>query len=121
YFSRSGYTGSQQWAPMVWSGDPDANFSDAEGIPAQVRAGINLSLSGVAHWGSDIGGFKCLVDKGALADGEMLTRWIELGSMCSNMHDEDACTGGMGKATIWTSADARAAWATYARLHTRMQ
>src|SRR5262249_6155900 len=40
YFSRSGFTGAWQWSPMVWSGDPDASFSDAEGIPAQVRAGI---------------------------------------------------------------------------------
>ena len=41
FFARSGYTGTQQWTPMVWSGDPDASFSDAEGVPAQVRAGIN--------------------------------------------------------------------------------
>ena len=59
YFSRSGYTGSQQYAPMTWSGDPDASFGEAEGLPAQVRATITLSMSGVAHVGSDIGGFKC--------------------------------------------------------------
>ncbi|HXU68792.1 MAG TPA: TIM-barrel domain-containing protein [Polyangia bacterium] len=120
YFSRSGYTGSQQYAPMVWSGDPDASFDDAEGLPAQMRAGITLSMSGVAHWGSDIGGFKCQNDGGAGADGELLTRWIEAGSMSSNMHDEDACSGGSGKATIWSSPDAQTAWRTYARLHTRM-
>jgi alpha-glucosidase (family GH31 glycosyl hydrolase) len=123
YFSRSGYTGSQQYAPMVWSGDPDASFSDAEGLPAQVRAGINMGVSGVAHWGSDIGGYKCLTDGGTAADGELLTRWIEAGSMQSNMHDEDACAGnndGVPKATIWTSDDARQAWKTYAKLHTRM-
>jgi alpha-glucosidase (family GH31 glycosyl hydrolase) len=121
YFSRSGYTGAQQYAPMVWSGDPDASFSDAEGIPAQVRAGINIGVSGVANWGSDIGGFKCQADGGQAADGELLTRWIEFGAMSSNMHDEDACTGGSGKATIWSSDDARAAWRTYAKLHTRLQ
>ncbi len=121
FFARSGYTGSQQWTPMVWSGDPDASFSDAEGLPAQVRAGINLGLAGVAHWGSDIGGFKCEADGSAAADGELVARWIEFGSMCSNMHDEDACSGGDGpKATLWTSTDAHAAWSVYARLHTRM-
>jgi alpha-glucosidase (family GH31 glycosyl hydrolase) len=120
YFSRSGYTGSQQYAPMVWSGDPDASFGDAEGLPAQMRAGITLSMSGVANWGSDIGGYKCLTDGGASADGELLTRWIEAGSMSSNMHDEDSCSGGSGKATIWSSPDAQAAWRTYARLHSRM-
>ena len=38
-FARSGYTGASQWTPMVWSGDPDASFGDAEGLPAQMRAG----------------------------------------------------------------------------------
>jgi alpha-D-xyloside xylohydrolase len=51
----------------------------------------------------------------------LVTRWIEAGAMCSNMHDENACSGGSGpKANIWTSTDAQAAWKTYARLHTRM-
>jgi alpha-glucosidase (family GH31 glycosyl hydrolase) len=123
FYARSGFTGSSQYTPMVWSGDPDASFSDAEGIPAQVRAGINGGLSGLANWGSDIGGFKCLADGSGAADGEVLTRWIEMGAMCSNMHDDDACSGGSGnppKATIWSSMDARTAWGTYAKLHTRM-
>jgi sulfoquinovosidase len=121
FFARSGYTGSSQWTPMVWSGDPDASFGDAEGLPAQMRAGITASMSGVAHWGSDISGFKCQADGNAAADGELVTRWIEAGAMSSNMHDEDSCSGGGGpKANIWTSPDAQAAWRTYARLHTRM-
>lgn len=121
FFARSGYTGSSQYTPMVWSGDPDASFDDAEGLPAQVRAGINLSLSGVAHWGSDISGFKCVADGSQAADGELVTRWIEFGAMSSNMHDENACSGGTTpKANIWTSPDAQAAWKEYARLHTRL-
>lgn len=121
FFARSGYTGSSQYTPMVWSGDPDASFGDAEGLPAQMRAGITASMSGVAHWGSDISGFKCQADGNAAADGELVTRWIEAGAMSSNMHDEDSCSGGGGpKANIWTSPDAQTAWRTYARLHTRM-
>lgn len=121
-FVRSGYTGASQWSPMVWSGDPDASFGSAMGLPATVRAGINIGISGVANWGSDIGGFKCLPPDGsALANGELITRWIEAGSMQSNMHDENACTGGTTpKATIWTSPEAQAAWKTYAGLHTRL-
>ncbi|MDB4967189.1 MAG: Alpha-xylosidase [Myxococcales bacterium] len=120
-FVRSGYTGASQWSPMVWSGDPDASFGDAEGLPAQLRAGITASMSGVAHWGSDISGFKCLTDGFKAADGELVARWIEAGAMSSNMHDEDSCSGGGGqKANVWNSPDAQAAWRTYARLHTRM-
>lgn len=120
YFSRSGYTGAQQYAPMTWSGDPDASFGQAEGLPAQVRAAITLSMSGVAHVGSDIGGFKCQHNTVDTANGELLARWIEAGSMTSDMHDDDACSGGSGKATIWDSPDAQAAWKTYAKLHTRL-
>jgi alpha-D-xyloside xylohydrolase len=120
YFSRSGYTGAQQYAPMTWSGDPDASFGLAEGLPAQVNATITLSMSGVAHVGSDIGGFKCQNNTADTANGELLARWIEAGSMSSDMHDEDACSGGGTKATIWSSADAQTAWRTYAKLHTRL-
>ena len=120
YFSRSGYTGAQQYAPMTWSGDPDASFGLAEGLPAQVRAAITLSMSGVAHVGSDIGGFKCQHNTADTADGELLARWIEAGSMSSDMHDDDACSGGGTKATIWSSPDAQTAWRTYGKLHTRL-
>ena len=120
YFSRSGYTGAQQYAPMTWSGDPDASFGQAEGLPAQVRATITLSMSGVAHVGSDIGGFKCQHNADDTANGELLARWIEAGSMSSDMHDEDACSGGGIKATIWSSPDAQTAWRTYGKLHTRL-
>ena len=41
--------------------------------------------------------------------------------MSSDMHDEDACSGGGVKATIWSAPEAQAAWKTYARLHTRLQ
>ena len=120
YFSRSGYTGAQAYAPMTWSGDPDASFGQAEGLPAQVRAEITLSMAGVAHVGSDIGGFKCQNNGPDTADGELIARWIEAGSLSSDMHDENACSGGGTKATIWTSTDAQTAWKTYAKLHTRL-
>jgi alpha-glucosidase (family GH31 glycosyl hydrolase) len=123
YFSRSGYTGSQKYAPMVWSGDPEASFDDALGLPAMVRAGTNMGWSGVAHWGSDIGGFKCSSAGYAGADAEMLTRWIEQGALTSNMQDQDACPAAKDqgvKASIWNAPEAMSAWKTYARLHTRL-
>lgn len=120
-YVRSGYTGASHWSPMVWSGDASASFDDANGLPAQVRAGINLGVSGAPIWGSDIGGYTCLVDGAKAADGELITRWIEFGALSPDMHDEDSCVGASGaKATIWTSPDAQAAWREYARLHTRL-
>jgi alpha-glucosidase (family GH31 glycosyl hydrolase) len=122
-FGRSGYTGASQYMPVVWSGDPDASFDDAIGLPSMVRAGLNMGWSGVPNWGSDIGGYKCQGSGGSAADGELLARWIQYGSMGPDMHDENACannTDGVPKATIWTAPDAMAAWSTYALLHTRL-
>lgn len=122
-FARSGYTGSQQYTPMVWSGDPAASFEDSDGLPSMARAGINLGVSGVPQWGGDIGGYHCIADGGAAANGELIARWIEQGSMSPNMQDQNACAFQMDsvpKATIWSSPDAMAAWKKYARLHTRL-
>src|SRR5581483_10426998 len=81
FYARSGSIGSQQYAPMVWGGDPDASFDDANGLPAMVRGGLNLGITGVPNWGSDIGGFKCGGDGHKGADGELLARWIEFGAV----------------------------------------
>ncbi len=52
-FARSGYAGSQRY-PVHWVGDTPSTW---EGMAAALRAGLSLSLSGVALWGHDIGGF----------------------------------------------------------------
>ena len=121
-FQRSGYTGSSAYVPFVWSGDPAASFEQSDGLPSMVPAGVNLGISGAPHWGGDIGGFHCLADGLRAADGELVARWIQMGSMTSNMMDQNACVGGERgvKASIWTAPDAMAAWAEYARLHTRL-
>ncbi len=122
-YARSGYTGASQYMPAVWSGDPAASFDPADGLPSMVRAAINIGIAGVPNWGGDIGGYHCFSDGAEKADGELLARWIEEGSMEPDMHDENACVGSdaSAKATIWSSPDAQAAWKTYARLHTRLQ
>src|SRR5262249_28389061 len=76
-FARSGYTGANQWVPQVWSGDPGASFDPADGLPAQLRAGLNIGIAGVANWGSDIGGFKCVADGTEPPHGDLLTPRIQ--------------------------------------------
>ncbi len=122
-FARAGYTGSSQWVPIVWSGDPAASFEDSDGLPSMVRAAVNMGVSGVPHWGGDIGGFHCASDGGAAADGELLARWIQQGSMTSCMMDQSACSfniDGVDKATIWDAPEALESWRVYGRLHTRL-
>jgi alpha-glucosidase (family GH31 glycosyl hydrolase) len=122
FFARAGYTGSQAFAPVVWSGDPSSSYDDHKGLPAQVRAGINAGLSGVAFWGSDISGYACLSD--VPADKELYLRWAAFGALSSDMHDENACSGKQPgdppKWTLWSDAETTKIYGDFARLHTRL-
>ena len=51
---RSAWAGSQRWGAALWSGDIPATF---ESLAAQVRAGLNVAVSGIPWWTTDIGGF----------------------------------------------------------------
>ncbi len=121
-FTRSGYTGSQQWVLEDWGGDPEASFDQTEGLPAMLRGGLNLGLVGVPYWSTDIGGYKCITT--APHDKEMLVRWYEMSSLSPMMHDEDACSNPLGgnqtKARLWDDVQTQDIWRSAAGLHTRL-
>ncbi len=76
--NRSAWAGSQRYGAAVWSGDVDSTF---EALQAQVRAGLNIGLSGIPWWTTDIGGFK----GGDPADPyfrELIVRWFQYGVFC---------------------------------------
>jgi len=120
FFARSGYAGTQQFITTHWSGDPDASFDDAKGLPAQVRAGINAGISGIPLWGSDMTGYTCL--NNPPADKEVFVRWIEFGALSPEMHEENACSGTMPqqKWTAWSDAETTKIYGDYSVLHTRL-
>lgn len=90
FYHRSAYAGSQAWSWAMWGGDASCSWFVADGLPAAVTGGINLGLSGLPFWGSDIGGYHAiLVDP---TDVELLGRWMEFGTFCGLMRDE---TGGL--------------------------
>jgi alpha-glucosidase (family GH31 glycosyl hydrolase) len=123
FYVRSGYTGSAQYAPAVWGGDAEASFDETQGIPASLRGGLNLGLSGVAVWGSDVTGFKCLTD--APHDKEMVLRWAELGAVSPFMLEENACSNPIDpskahKWKLWDDDETVRVYGDMARLHTRL-
>ncbi len=76
--SRSGYAGIQRNSVALWSGDVNPNW---ETFRRQVPAGLNLSLSGVPYWTTDIGGFVS-ANPDDPAYRELYVRWFEFGAFC---------------------------------------
>jgi alpha-glucosidase len=73
---RSGGPGMQRFGAMPWSGDINTTF---ETLETQIRTGLNVGMSGIPHWGTDIGGFfQVAPDK-----GELFARWFQFGAFCS--------------------------------------
>lgn len=72
--TRSGFGGLQRYAAAVWSGDVASRWVD---LYNQIAAGTNLSMSGIPHWTSDIGGFS-LEQRYLEPNPEDLAEWREL-------------------------------------------
>lgn len=75
---RSAWAGSQRYGAAVWSGDINSTF---EALQAQVRAGLNMALSGIPWWTTDIGGFYG-GDGASPSFRELLIRWFQYSAFC---------------------------------------
>jgi alpha-glucosidase len=84
-FQRSGWTGAARCAQVVWNGDPTTDWG-FDGLTSALWGGLSMGLSGVALWGSDIGGFFALGD--AELTPELLMRWVQLGAVSGVMRTE---------------------------------
>ena len=73
-FSRSGFGGIQRQGVALWSGDIVARWDD---FRDQISAGVNLSMSGVPNWTTDIGGFS-VEDRYTKKDPKHWAEWQEL-------------------------------------------
>ncbi len=106
---RSAWAGSQRYGAAVWSGDIPSTF---ESLGIQVRAGLNMAMSGIPWWTTDIGGFS----GGNPEDPsfrELLVRWFEFAAFCPlfrlhgdrmpNMPMRSDMTGGPNE--IWSFGD----------------
>jgi len=76
--SRSGWAGSQRYGAAIWSGDVASTFESLQG---QVRAGLNIAMSGIPWWTTDIGGFH----GGNIHSEyfrELIVRWFQYAVFC---------------------------------------
>jgi alpha-D-xyloside xylohydrolase len=75
---RSAWAGTQRYGAAVWSGDIPATF---DSLRRQVRAGLNVAISGIPWWTSDIGGFHG-GDPEDPEYRELIVRWFQYGAFC---------------------------------------
>jgi alpha-D-xyloside xylohydrolase len=75
---RSAWAGSQRYGAAVWSGDIDSTFA---ALQTQVRSGLNMALSGIPWWTTDIGGFYG-GDIHSPSFRELVVRWFQYSAFC---------------------------------------
>lgn len=83
-FTRSGFTGEQRVAQIVWAGDQETDWSAEDGFPTVMAAGLTMGMSGIPFFTHDIGGFS-----GGPRSKELFMRWTELGAFTPVMRTHD--------------------------------
>jgi alpha-D-xyloside xylohydrolase len=78
FLCRSAWAGSQRYGAAVWSGDIMSTFST---LRAQVKAGLNIGISGIPWWTADIGGFRG-GDPTSPYFQQLIIRWFQFGAFC---------------------------------------
>lgn len=109
---RSAFAGSQRYGAAVWSGDIYSTF---EVLAGQIRAGLNMAMSGIPWWTTDIGGFFGGQVKSEYFQ-ELIVRWFQFGVFCpifrlhgwrdsrySTTECSDPTTGGPNE--VWSFGD----------------
>lgn len=81
--TRSAFAGQQKYATAVWSGDITASW---DVFQKQLPAGLNLCMSGIPYWTTDIGGFFATTRGSEFTNGladpsyrELYLRWFQQG------------------------------------------
>jgi len=68
---RSGYSGTQRYGIIPWSGDVDRSWS---GLKSQPEISLQMGMQGAGYMHSDLGGFA-----NPVLDNELYTRWLQYG------------------------------------------
>lgn len=87
FFMRAGFTGVQQYCPLLWAGDQSVDFSRHDGIGTVITAALSAGLVGNAYSHSDVGGYTSL--HGNVRTEELLYRWYELGAFTPVMRTHE--------------------------------
>jgi len=78
---RSAWVGSQRYGACVWSADIPSTW---DSLRRQIAGGLNIAMSGIPVWNTDIGGFHG-GDISSPSYRELLVRWFQYGAFCPVM------------------------------------
>merc|ERR1711998_150906 len=78
--SRSAWAGMSKHRAALWNGDTSSTY---DFLKTAIRAGLNIQMSGIAWWTTDIGGYHSQngVEKDPLFR-ELIVRWFQFGFAC---------------------------------------
>jgi len=68
---RAGYSGTQRYGIIPWSGDVDRGWG---GLKSQPEISLQMGMQGLGYMHSDLGGFA-----NPVLDNELYTRWLQYG------------------------------------------
>src|SRR5690606_25096214 len=100
---------------------PTEDWSCADGLCAALHQALSIGASGVAYWGTDIGGFHALVNPRTSA--ELNIRWLQLGAVLGVMRTQangySLADNRAERSQVW-HPDVMPVWRRYARLRTQL-
>ena len=88
FFTRSGYLGIQEYAPIMWNGDQHTDTTRDYGMPCVMPASFSLGFSGVPMVHCDIGGFFSFAKM--KRSKELFVRWMEMGAFSLLMRSHES-------------------------------
>ena len=116
FFMRTGTTGSQRHAPIMWTADQEVSWDEEDGIGAVVPAVLSAGLSGFPILSTDIAGYH--YDQAPDDLRQLWLRWCELGALLPVMRLHEGDELHLGRRWRFDSdATTLAGFGTMARLH----
>ncbi len=86
--TRSGYSNSQKYGVVLWSGDISATW---DVFKRQIVEGLNMGLSGMPYWTLDVGGFFTVKDnwqhRGCFCSNDPIPKWFWNGDYETGVED----------------------------------
>jgi alpha-glucosidase (family GH31 glycosyl hydrolase) len=118
-FQRSGWTGAARCSVNVWGGDPTTVWG-FDGLRSVVTQALTIGMSGVARWGTDIGGYMSFGARERLSR-ELLDRWIQVGAVLGVMRTKRSgiAVPDYERPQVFDPASLPV-WRRYTKLHTQL-